>query len=206
MKLSITLPTSWSEVTIQQFTELNRLRDLALDKIEYILEALSILSGTDKKDISRLTIHQIKILYDKIQFTERLEFEDKITEKIEMDGKEYNVCLDVSKISSGQYIDLKSYTKDKEDILNKLHLVMSVFYIPKGHEYNDIEERKDGYSAVDVSELFYKRLTMDKVYPMAFFFSTLLKESMMGIRDYLIEKSRKQTIQMIASLKEEIQA
>ena len=81
-----------------------------------------------------------------------------------MNGTTYNSSFDLTRVSVAQFIDYQNYAKEKEIRYEK---ILSVFVIPKGHEYND------GYSLKEVQEdiLNWQFAIVKKI---SFFFATQL--------------------------------
>jgi hypothetical protein len=174
--MKITLPKSWDDISIRQFTELTRVKELNLDPIEQMANLISILSGESFEVISRLTLDSLKKAYSCVSFIDTIEFSGKVIPKITIDGVEYIASLDIRKITAGRYIDLKEFTKDPSETPYNIHNIMAVLYLPKGKKYKGKTHEKR-------ASLFYEKMPITFAYPVAVFFWNLLNNSMPDIRD-----------------------
>jgi hypothetical protein len=172
--MKITLPQSWDQVTIRQFTELIRVKEREMEPLETAIQLIAILSGEDYSEVSKLSLDSIRKAYAALSFIDSMDFPDKIEEYLEFDGVKYTAKLDIRKITAGQYIDLKDFTKDKDAMYN-IHNIMAVLYIPNGKQYNDIPQS-------EVAEVFYEKMPITIAYSVAVFFCNLLSASMRDIK------------------------
>ena len=54
---------------------------------------------------------------------------------IEINGQTYRGIIDVTKLTAGQYIDIKTFCKNSDLIFENLANIMAVIYIEEGAEY-----------------------------------------------------------------------
>ena len=125
---------SWDKVTIQKWYAIERARDKK-DPLLAGLSVLSIVSGVDYDKILDSTPMTVAALQNKYKW---------IAEEVPTDDSDewngYKLCNDMSKINTGQFIDLMELAKrnDKEN----LHYMMAVICRKKGDK-RPLQERAD---------------------------------------------------------------
>lgn len=190
--MKLVLPTSWAEIKLRQFIEINAAKEKGFEEFDLIIELLSIITDTERQKIETITLPSLSKAYQNLTWMNNFDIPDKIEPFIEVNGKHYRANLDVRKISAGQYIDLKHYTKDHKNIINNIHNILSVFYVPVGEKYNDTP-------ANEVGEEFYEHCPITIAYPVAVFFWTLSNE-WMKVTSLYLEKAMMKKAREILNL------
>ena len=184
MKSEIKLPTSWEAVNLKQFAALqNKLQQEDTDVIEQYIDIISILSNEKPSLIMKMPIDSLKKAIEYLNFINELPKETKIKNQIEINGVIYNGTLDITKLTAGQYIDIKTFCKDSEAIFENLANIMAVIYVEENEEY-------DGAKHAQRARIFQEKLNINDVYGFALFFSKLLKDLTMDILDYTLQQQR----------------
>jgi len=180
--MKIHLPTSWDAVNLKQFAALqNKLQQEDVDVIEKYIDIISILSNEKPSIISKMPLDALRKAIEYISFINELPKETKIKNIIDINGQIYSGVLDVTKLTAGQYIDIKTFCKDSELIFENLANIMATIYIEEGEEY-------DGAKHASRSRLFQEKLSIADVYGFALFFSTLLNDLTKDILDYTLQE------------------
>jgi len=180
--MKIHLPTSWEAVNLKQFAALqNKLQQEDVDVIEKYIDIISILSNEKPSIISKMPLDALRKAIEYISFINELPKETKIKNIIEINGQIYSGVLDVTKLTAGQYIDIKTFCKDSELIFENLANIMASIYVEEGEEY-------DGAKHASRSRLFQEKLSIADVYGFALFFSTLLNDLTRDILDYTLQQ------------------
>lgn len=162
--MKVSVPTRWEDITIRQYTEVKRIRETITDPVQRAIETIASVTGLDRETVEQISIDGLRELYKKLSFITKDQIEAKqLKEKLSIKGVEYNACLDLRKMSAGQYIDFKDFASDKNEIEYNIHNILAVFFIPKGHKYNKVP-------VTEVAEVFYDNVTIDVAYPLAVFF------------------------------------
>lgn len=196
MELKVFKPKSWSEITIEQFSEYNKALVLFQEKVEelepekendanqIIIEEVylnfkicEVFSGLAEEDVYTLDIAFVKEYVDSLEFT-RVAHESKELKSFEFDGVTYNVPQEL-KINTkfGQYIEaLQSEMNSKFTDKN------SVIYL--AHQLAHIVDNGEGWDAEYRDKLAekFKKIPMSIAYDFAFF---LLKKSQIYSLAYL---------------------
>lgn len=181
MEITIKIPTSWNEVTIKQYSEVIATQKKEMDELDKIINIVSSLSGNDIKDLYKLTISQVKELGLKLGWIESFPENSPNIATFKILDREFTPFIDISKISFGQYIDLKEAVKNPDQ---NIHMILAVMTSEKGKEYeeNAVLERAD---------FFYENFRIVEALPFAVFFCKLLNSWTEIIRAYTMEGAEK---------------
>jgi hypothetical protein len=87
-------------------------------------------------------------------------------------------------ITAAQFIDLSTFTKDKNLLNENLHNIMAVLCREEGTKYiGDTHKQR--------AEVFRQNMTMDVVFPLSAFFLKLLADSLRLIQSSLDQEIKK---------------
>jgi len=188
--MEIKLPISWEAVNLKQFAALqSKLQQEDTDAIERYIDIISILSNEKPSLIMKMPIDDLKKAIDYISFINELPKETRIKNIIEINGQTYRGIIDVTKLTAGQYIDIKTFCKNSELIFENLANIMAVIYIEEGAEY-------EGTKHANRARIFQEKLNIADVYGFALFFSNLLNDLTLDILDYTIQEQQKLIVTM----------
>ena len=178
MKVKIQVPTSLSEITLEQYQKFNKINTEENQNTNFILhKTVEIFCGLDLKDIAKIKVHSVKSVIKDIDnvFSEKPD----LIPTFKLKGKEYGFIPKLDDISLGEYIDLDDSLTDWET----MHKAMSVLYRPvtmrKGDKYL-IEE----YDGTDDAESMMQ-MRLDVVMGSIVFFYNLNNELLQTILNYL---------------------
>jgi hypothetical protein len=192
--MKINLPVTWEAVNLKQFAALqNKLQQEDTDVIERYIDIISILSNEKPSIIMKMPINDLKKAIEYISFINELPKETKIKNNFEINNQKYIGTLDVTKLTAGQYIDIKTFCKDSELIFENLANIMAVIYIEENSEY-------EGTKHSSRARIFQEKLNIADVYGFALFFSNLLNDLTMDILDYTVQ----QQTQLIKELQDSL--
>lgn len=105
----ITVPTSWEQVTLKQFTELLAIYD---KENKDILDIISMFTGRDKDELRKYPMDFINEILIHLQFMNTpLNIEP--SEWAEIDGKKYSVNY-MEKLKFGEFVDVETVLKDNK--------------------------------------------------------------------------------------------
>jgi len=188
--MKINLPISWEAVNLKQFAALqSKLQQEDTDAIERYIDIISILSNEKPSLIMKMPINDLKKAIDYISFINELPKETRIKNIIEINGQTYRGIIDVTKLTAGQYIDIKTFCKNSNLIFENLANIMAVIYIEEGAEY-------EGTKHANRARIFQEKLNIADVYGFALFFSNLLNDLTLDILDYTIQEQQKLIVTM----------
>jgi hypothetical protein len=188
--MEIKLPISWEAVTLKQFAALqSKLQQEDTDAIERYIDIISILSNEKPSLIMKMPIDDLKKAIEYISFINELPKETRIKNIIEINGQTYRGIIDVTKLTAGQYIDIKTFCKNSNLIFENLANIMAVIYIEEGQEY-------EGTKHANRARIFQEKLNIADVYGFALFFSNLLNDLTLDILDFTIREQQTLIAQM----------
>ena len=151
---------TWKDITLRQF---NKIQDLLQEIDEYTtLNIIDVLYDVDSANMPAMEVmnkyaHSLDFLMTTIPTNEKLK------ETYTINQREYNSNINLTQMTTAQFVDYQNYTKENPVDISKC---LSVFVIPKGHTYND------GYDLKQVQEDI-KDLDMVTINTLAFFFKKL---------------------------------
>lgn len=151
---------TWKDITLRQF---NKIQDLLQEIDEYTtLNIIDVLYDVDSANMPAMEVmnkyaHSLDFLMTTIPTNEKLK------EIYTINQREYNSNINLTQMTTAQFVDYQNYAKENPVDISKC---LSVFIIPKGHTYND------GYDLKQVQDDI-KDLDMVTINTLAFFFKKL---------------------------------
>ena len=136
----------WEDITVNVFEKLNKTIENAevtgnkdVDLLNKQIAILSVLCDVDEDAIADLHTTEFSKLTSETDFLNETP-KKNIINKITLNGKEYEIFLNIGNMTMSQYIDFQTLfpKRDKE-----FKRILSIFIIPKGCNYNegyDIEQ------------------------------------------------------------------
>ena len=169
-EVKLTIPDNWSDITIgtyQKYVEIQGGKGSEKNKIIKSLALLCNISPFVVKKMAYKDLVEIMAIIKNMIDTEpnREEFR----KVFEFNGEEYGFCPNLSKISTGEYIDLESYCKQP---IENLHIIMSILYRKITFKRNERYAIED-YNPDEFKEELFKDCPMDIALSCLGFFLTL---------------------------------
>ena len=170
---------TWSDITLQQYYQI---KELLTNEDEYtVLNILDVLYGIDSASLPLSALSKynsaLDFLKDEIPVVD-------IKKKYNINGHTYESNCELTKVSTAQFIDYQNYLKEKEPKYEKL---LSVFFIPEGHQYND------GYNIKEV-QTDILHMSMVDVQSIAFFIKKQLQLFLSLFQFYLVKSIQKMNL------------
>jgi len=156
---------TWQQITIGKFRNIQSIiDDQDLDELTKKVFLYSLMSGQKIEEVRDIPLGIfLKAYSDSLDF-----MLDPIPQVIpiawEYKGVKYKITTAINELTAGQYIDLKEYAKEKDNI----HKVMAVLCYD-GESYN-------GQTHKERSELFNEVMPITIAAPLCTFFLELWKE------------------------------
>jgi len=114
-------------------------------------------------------------------------FPDAWVTEIEVKGEKYFVNQYITDWNTEQFISMSSLTKEKEAIVDNLHLILATLC------YKDKDEDVQMTEFNRRAELFREHLDVDVAYPIGFFFALLLVQLSNHIQSSSTKKRKPKT-------------
>ena len=110
----ISIPTSWDEITLKQFQDIERYYD-DKDKKFDAREVLHIFTNKTVDEINALPLELTEILMNKLLFLQEKPKDVEPSNKVKIDGEEYVINV-MEKLKTGEYVTVDAILKnDKFD-------------------------------------------------------------------------------------------
>ena len=179
--MKIKIPTSLSDIRLEQFVLFNKLMKESQDKNFIQLAMVTIFCDISVEDAKNIVAKDFTEIVNDI--TNVLSEQPRFIQRFIHDGKEYGFIPNLDEITAGEYIDLESFLRD-EETYNK---AMSVLYRPilnKRKDLYNIEEYKGSHTE-------FNTLNLDIVLGSMLFFWNLSNELLIAMRGYLAQPKNK---------------
>ena len=171
MELKVIVPTSLSEITLEQYQRFARLEGddefLSKKMLEIFCDVpLEKLPNIRFKDITGVSKHLNAMMKEK----------PSLTQRFTLNGQEYGFIPSLEDITYGEFVDLDNYLQD----IQNLHKTMAVLYRPvtqKSGKRYDIEPYESATKYCDTM----KEAPMDVAMGAVLFFWTLGSELLTNI-------------------------
>ena len=165
----------WSDIKYRTLLDIREAANIE-DENERVYAIMEAVFGEDVLD---LPLKDFNEKCKELQFLQKEIPNDLHVKDIKVNGREYYFDGLLGKITTAQYIDFQNYQKNNDE-----QKVFSVFFIPKGHKYND------GY---DMEQVFNDILDIPVpvLFSASFFFSRQFELFIRIFRRYSIKQMKK---------------
>ena len=183
--MTITLPTSWHDISIDKFPLIyDIVRDKDINPIDREIRVISIIADIPVAEVERIRIDQLKELIKSVNFIFKMDF-PKAVEMFKHNGYRWVVNYDVTKLSAGDFISLSKLTESEDSIIGNLPQLVGMFVKPYKLKWLKLKEIEMEYS--DKVE-HIKSMNVGIVYPLCVFFCNVIKGLQPHIEDYLVKQ------------------
>lgn len=166
---------TWNDITLDQFY---KIRDLVEQPDEYTENNIrDLIYGIDSANMP-----VVDLAYYSIDFLQTpIENKNvKLESTYKLNGHIYRSNINLTEVKTAQFIDFTNYAKEKDTPYEKF---LSVFFIPRGHQYND------GYNMTEVlTDL--KQLDIVTVQSLTFFMIQQFRAFAIIFQRSLVEMSK----------------
>ena len=173
--MKIKIPTSLSDIRLEQFVLFNKLMKESQDENFIQLAMVTVFCDISVEDAKNIVAKDFTEIVNDI--TKVLSQQPRFIQRFIHEGKEYGFIPNLDEITAGEYIDLESFLRD-EETYNK---AMSVLYRPilnKRKDLYNIEEYKGSHTE-------FNTLNLEIVLGSMLFFWNLSNELLTAMRVYL---------------------
>ncbi len=169
-EVKLTIPDNWKDITIGTYQKYVKIQEgKGTDKTK-VVKSLALLCNTTPfivKKMAYTDLLEIMDIIKKMIDTEptKQDFKKLFTFK----GEEYGFCPNLSKLTTGEYIDLEAYCKEP---IENLHIIMSILYRRVTNKVND-RYAVEAYDPEEFKEELFKDCPMNIALSSLGFFLTL---------------------------------
>lgn len=169
---------SWNDITVKMYQEICDINNSEMTLEEKLLDIMCVIFGEDVLD---LPLNEFNLKVQEIVFLDEKLPVEEIKKGYVVNGREYVVTTDLTRLSTAQYVDFTNLIKSK----STLDKIISVFMLPKG-----IDKYLNGYNFEDVVKDMGD-LSIVTANSIAFFFDRQLKLFIEIFRFYLMKNIRR---------------
>lgn len=179
--MNITIKNNWEELTWNEYEQIEQILNTDIPSDYKTVNLVSILIGKPVEFVESLPVTEFAKLTTHLSFLETTPETHYHKFEYAINGREYKFTGKLEEITTAQYIDYRNYMDEEHKDIVKL---MSVFLIPKGHDYND------GYDMQQVISDIGDMCWLD-IRAAAFFFRTQLATYILILKLYLTKLMKK---------------
>lgn len=180
----MTIIDNYRNLPIGKYLEIQELsRDESIDALDQQVKTIAILTGLTDDEVLDLPIMEYKSLAAKTKFLEK-DYDGKlqVAKSYGLNGMELIPVKDLNKITTAQYVDYQTFSKEGDMYLVQ---TLSTLLVPKGKKYND------GYDMNAVQQAIRDNLSVADVLSLCAFFLTKWVKSIKGSQTFLDKEIRK---------------
>tara|TARA_R100000664_G_scaffold7076_2_gene12187 strand:+ start:94 stop:675 length:582 start_codon:yes stop_codon:yes gene_type:complete len=169
-EVKLTIPDNWSDITIDTYQKYVKIQESKGSEKNKVIKSLALLCNTTPFVVKKMAysdLLEIMGIIKKMIDTEPKEEDFKKVFKF--NNTEYGFVPNLSKLSTGEYIDLEAYCKNP---IENLHIIMSILYrvvtFKRGERY-----AIESYDPDQFKEELFKECPMNIALSSLGFFLTL---------------------------------
>lgn len=157
-EVKLIIPDNWKDITIGTYQKYVKIQEgKGTDKTK-VVKSLALLCNTSPfivKKMAYTDLLEIMEIIKKMIDTEPTK--DDFKKLFTFKGEEYGFCPNLSKLTTGEYIDLEAYCKEP---IENLHIIMSILY---RRVTNKVNERYavESYDPEEFKEELFKDCPMN---------------------------------------------
>ena len=189
-EVKLRIPTEWSDITVEVYQKYVKLQESKTEGEKLVVKSLALLCSTTEEVVMQMEYRDLLEIMDVLKKMLDAEPGDIPFSKVfKFKDEEYGFVPNLSKLSTGEYIDLEAYCKD--DPMQNLHIIMSVLFrkvVNKRNERYSIEP----YDPDQFKEELFKDCPMNVALGALGFFLTLGLNLENASHRFLTEQAKKQ--------------
>ena len=169
-EVKLTIPDKWSDITIGTYQKYVKIQDSKGSEKNKVVKSLALLCGTTPFVVKKMAYKDLLEIMGIIKTLIDKEPKEEAFRKTFMFKKEeYGFVPNLSKLTTGEYIDLEAFCKEP---IENLHTIMSILYRKITFKRND-RYTIESYNPDEFKEELFKDCPMDIALNSLGFFLTL---------------------------------
>ena len=157
------------------------------DEIRTAYNVMSVLTGKSIGEYRKMKWLDFVKEQESLEIPDITSFPDAWVTSFEVKGEKYFVNQYITDWNTEQFISMSSLTKEKEAIVDNLHLILATLC------YKDKDEDVQMTEFNRRAEMFKEHLDVDVAYPIGFFFALLLVQLSEHIQSSSTKKRKPKT-------------
>ena len=188
-EVKLIIPDRWSDITIETYQKYVEIQEGKGSEKNKVIKSLALLCNVSPFVVKKMAYKDLLEIMAILKTMIDTEPNKEEFRKMFMFKKEkYGFCPNLSRITTGEYIDLETYCKNP---IENLHIIMSILYRKITFERNEryaIEE----YNPDEFKEELFKDCPMDIALSSLGFFLTLGERLAKTSHNFLAKQEMKQ--------------
>ena len=127
MKFKLTFPTSYDEITLQQYQEITALEDKYDSDIHRVMAAIRILTKADEKQLMQISSKDVPRIEKVLAWLKTPPEKTEVRDRFTMDGVEYGLVPDMDNLTVGEFADLENQCEEAD---KNMHEILAILYRP----------------------------------------------------------------------------
>tara|TARA_R100001594_G_scaffold14170_1_gene30155 strand:+ start:168 stop:755 length:588 start_codon:yes stop_codon:yes gene_type:complete len=169
-EVKLIIPNKWSDITIGTYQEYVKIQEGRGSEKNKVVKSLALLCGTSPFVVKKMAYADLLDIMNIIKGMIDTEPEkEEFKKTFFFNNEEYGFCPNLSKLSTGEYIDLEAYCKKP---IENLHIIMSILYRKITNKVNN-RYAIEPYNPDEFKEELFKDCPMDIALNSLGFFLTL---------------------------------
>lgn len=152
-------PSSWDEVTVEQFGNIYSIDTTIHTGMFYSFELIHQLSGIDKDVIEQIDYQDYKELVKSLEFVYK-PVEELKKQSITIEGEEYFLCTEFNNYTAGEVISLETILQSAGGDVKKVMGKLLCIFLRKKNENGELEKfntrfmlREEMFKKIMISEI-----------------------------------------------------
>jgi len=154
------LPSSWDEVTVEQFIKLYNYKSTSNELLSAV-NLVSSISDIDPSILLQMDIDDFKILANQVKFLST-EVNRKDVDYLDLNGDKYYLYSDFNKLTTGEVITIETILDSANYDVHKVMADLLCLFLRKKDENGKYEKfstdmlnRKDMFLKLPISEIYH---------------------------------------------------
>jgi hypothetical protein len=172
-------PTSWSDITMEQFSSLYTIDKELHQGLFYTLEVIHKLTGIDREIIEQIDYDDYTKLIKSLSFVYE-PIEENKKESIVVDGEEYFLYTEFNKYSAGEVISIETIIQSVDGDIKQVMTKLLCVFLRKKKDNGKLESYKSHFMSREES---FKKIKISEVNHIFNFFLTGRDSSQNNMKD-----------------------
>ena len=126
MEVKLIIPDTWSDITIETYQKYYKLQNGKLSEKNKIVKSVALLCNTTDKIVRKMDYNDLLEIITIIKkLVDNEPKKENFIKRFELNKEEYGFIPNMSKLTTGEYIDLETLCKEP---IENLHIIMSILF------------------------------------------------------------------------------